>query len=78
MKKKPNIEEKTFTVTFHDWFQAETEDEAFDKILEYLRNCVVNKDLTGFGIEEKDDYTYRPEERHWVTFSDGGRDSLIG
>jgi len=46
-------EEKTFVVTFHDWFQAKTEDEAFDKILEYLRDCVRNEDLTGFGIEEK-------------------------
>ena len=40
-------EEKTFVVTFHDWFQAKTEDEAFDKILEYLRDCVVNEDLSG-------------------------------
>lgn len=43
---------KKYLVTFSDTFDADTEDKAYDEILKYLKECVINKDLMAFGVEE--------------------------
>ena len=43
---------KKFVVKFNDWIEADTEEEAWDKWLDYLAECVEDKDVTVFDFEE--------------------------
>ena len=43
---------KTFTVTYRDQIQAETEEQAWDELLTYLKDCVRFEDVTGFEFTE--------------------------
>jgi hypothetical protein len=43
---------KTFTVSFFDTFEAESEHDVYEYLLEYLNSCVRNEDVEGFEIEE--------------------------
>jgi hypothetical protein len=52
---------KRFRVYYIDEVVAETEEEAYDKTLEYLRDCVKNGDVSLFNYEyignaEESDY----------------------
>lgn len=42
----------TFRVTFSDDFYAETEEQCYDKLIDYLYECVINKDVTAFGFQK--------------------------
>jgi hypothetical protein len=44
--------EKTWVVTFSDHVKAETEEEAYVQLLEYLAMCVSLRDVTAFGFTE--------------------------
>ena len=44
---------KRFTVTFTDTQEAENEDEAYDSLIDYLRECVRQGDVTAFEFEEE-------------------------
>jgi hypothetical protein len=44
---------KRFTVTFTDTESAETEEQACESLIEYLRECVINEDVTAFEFEEQ-------------------------
>lgn len=44
---------KTFTVTFTDEIEAETEQEAYHKLLEYLADCAQYGDVTAFDFKVK-------------------------
>lgn len=43
---------KKFMVTFKDVFEAETEDQCYDKLREYLTDCVNFGDVTAFEFED--------------------------
>lgn len=44
---------KKFKVTFEDVFgMYETEEQAYDALLEYLNDCVKFEDVTAFNFEE--------------------------
>ena len=43
---------KTFVVTFHDHFEGETEEQCYDQLLEYLKNCVNDGDVCAFSFKE--------------------------
>lgn len=43
---------KTFTIEFFDTVEAESEQEVYAYLLEYLESCVKNEDVEGFQIEE--------------------------
>lgn len=43
---------KKYEVTFSDTFEASNEDNAFDKVLDYLKECVENGDVTAFNFKE--------------------------
>jgi ATP-dependent Zn protease len=45
---------KKFEVTFNDWIEADTEEEAWDKLLDYLSECVQYRDVTVFEFKEKE------------------------
>lgn len=42
----------TYTITFKDTIDAETEEQAYDKLLEYLKKCVDNGDVTAFNFDK--------------------------
>jgi hypothetical protein len=44
---------KTYKVTFTDTIQANTEEEAYDKLLGYLAECVQFGDVTAFDFTEE-------------------------
>ena len=37
-----------FEVTFRDEFNVESEEQAYDELLDYLSECVRNQDVTAF------------------------------
>ena len=39
-------------ITFEDIFDVESEEQAYDILLEYLNDCVKHEDVTGFEFEE--------------------------
>ena len=42
-----------FEITFKDIFDGvESEEQAYDVLLEYLNDCVRNEDVTGFEFKE--------------------------
>jgi hypothetical protein len=43
---------KKFEVTYRDEFEANTEEEAYDKFLAYLTDCVIDSDITVFQFYE--------------------------
>ena len=43
---------KKFVVKFNDWIEADTEEEAYDKFLDCLAECVRYGDVTVFDFEE--------------------------
>jgi hypothetical protein len=43
---------KKFEVTYRDEFEANTEEEAYDKFLTYLEDCVIDRDITVFQFYE--------------------------
>ena len=43
---------KNYLVTFSDNFQASNEDNAFDRVLHYLGECINNSDITAFNFTE--------------------------
>jgi len=43
---------KKYRVTFKDTIVAETEEAAYDKLLEYLGDCVRYQDVVAFDFEE--------------------------
>jgi hypothetical protein len=43
---------KKFLVTFKDTIAAETEENAYDKLLDYLRETVRFEDVTAFDFKE--------------------------
>jgi hypothetical protein len=45
---------KKYEVTFRDIFKANTEEEVYDKLLIYLRDCIINQDVTAFQFYEKE------------------------
>lgn len=44
---------KRFVVTFKDWIEVDNEEEAYDKLLDYLADCVDFRDVTAFEFEEE-------------------------
>ena len=44
---------KTFKVTYYDEVLAETEEEAYVQLLEYLAMCVSLGDVSAFGFSEE-------------------------
>ena len=44
---------KTFKVTYRDEVLAETEEEAYVQLLEYLAMCVSLRDVTAFGFTQE-------------------------
>jgi hypothetical protein len=49
---------KTFRVSFRDTFHnCESEEQAYDALIEYLADCVKHEDVTGFNFELIDDAT---------------------
>ena len=44
---------KRFTVTFTDTQEAETEEDAYDSLIDYLRECVMLGDVTAFEFDEE-------------------------
>jgi hypothetical protein len=45
---------KTYKVTFTETIQAESEDEAYGLLLEYLDSCVRFDDVSPFNFEEQE------------------------
>lgn len=43
---------KKFQIKFNDTIEADTEEEAWDKWLDYLAECVQYRDITVFDFEE--------------------------
>ena len=43
---------KTFKVTFTDTIQAETEEEAYHRLIVYLQDVVEFEDVTAFDFQE--------------------------
>ncbi len=43
---------KTFEVSFEDNFKAENEEECYEELLQYLKDCVRNSDVTAFKFKE--------------------------
>jgi hypothetical protein len=42
-----------FKITFEDFFEGvESEEQAYDVLLDYLNECVRNEDVTAFNFEE--------------------------
>ena len=39
-------------VTFKDVFYVESEEHAYEALLEYLANCITHGDVTAFNFEE--------------------------
>ena len=44
---------KRFKITFTDTQEAEIEEEVYDALIAYLRECVINEDVTAFEVEEQ-------------------------
>ena len=44
----------SFEISFEDIIQAETEEEAYDMLLDYLAECVQMGDVTAFKFEESE------------------------
>lgn len=47
-----NEPSKQFRVKFNDVIKADTEEEAWSKLLDYLAECVQDRDVTVFDFEE--------------------------
>ncbi len=47
---------KHFKITFVDNITAETEEEAYNKLLRYLNSCVFYGDATAFNFEQEEVY----------------------
>jgi ATP-dependent Zn protease len=47
-----NEPSKQFRINFNDVIEADTEEEAWSKLLDYLAECVQYKDVTVFDFEE--------------------------
>ena len=43
---------KSFEISFEDIIQAETEEKAYDVLLEYLAECVKYRDVEAFKFKE--------------------------
>lgn len=43
---------KRYNVTFQDFFDADTEEEAYDRLIEYLRDVVEYRDVIAFDFTE--------------------------
>ena len=43
---------KIYKVTFQEFFFANTEEEAYDELIEYLRDVVKYQDVTAFDFTE--------------------------
>lgn len=42
-----------YKITFEDIFEGvESEEQAYDVLLDYLKDCVKNEDVTAFNFEE--------------------------
>ena len=39
---------KTYKITFYEEVTAETEEQCYEELLRYLRDCVENEDVSGF------------------------------
>jgi hypothetical protein len=52
---------KQFKITFVDNISAETEEEAYSKLLRYLDSCAFYGDATAFNFEQEE--TYEMETR---------------
>ena len=44
---------KTYNVKYEDSFEAVSEEEAYDLLLNYLRECVTMSDVTAFDFKEE-------------------------
>ena len=55
---------KHYKITFVDNITAETEEEAYNKLLRYLNSCAFYGDATAFNFEEEE--TYEMETR-WLS-----------
>lgn len=45
---------KTYTVSCDFFVEAESEEEAYEKLLEYLADCVQYRDVTAFDFKEQE------------------------
>lgn len=43
---------KTYKITFNDEIEANSEEEAYDKLLEWIKDCVEYGDVCAFDFEE--------------------------
>lgn len=43
-----------YKIIFNDEIEADCEDSAYDNLLEYLRDCVDNGDVTAFTFVDED------------------------
>lgn len=49
---------KKYTITFRDVIEADNVEEAFEVLLAFLRDSVVNEDLTPFSFIDEDGNEY--------------------
>jgi hypothetical protein len=43
-----------YKIIFNDEIEANSEDDAYDKLLEYLQDCVDNGDVTAFNFVDEE------------------------
>lgn len=43
-----------YKIVFNDIIEADSEDEAYDELLQYLQNCVDNSDVTAFTFVDEE------------------------
>lgn len=44
-----------YKVTFLDMIEADSEEQAYDILLEYLNDCVTNADVTAFDFDQTEE-----------------------
>ena len=52
------LKSMNYKITFQDEIEASSVEEAFEVLLSFLRDCVVNEDLTPFAFIDEDGNEY--------------------
>ena len=53
--KRGQMKDKEYKITFEDNFKGKSEEDCYEKLLDYLKECVVNEDVMAFNFKEVKD-----------------------
>ena len=61
---KINMKEtKLYKITFEDNFKCKSEKDCYEKLLDYLSECIVNKDVMAFDFKEIKDMKLKKQQK---------------